>query len=254
VKRALLLAVAAVFLVAGCGGDDNEATPTETATVTTPVVTSDVRVYFLRDDKVWPVARQVPATKAVAGAALGALLAGPTDQETSDLNVSSAVPTSGSPDYDVVIEDGVAKVEAAGDWTTEGLAQLVYTLTQFAAVKKVEINGKTYTRADFEDQTPGILVESPLPFADVSSPIRATGTANTFEATFNYELTDTDGKIVDENFVTATSGTGTRGTFDFTTKKFSVPFSGVGSLVVFERSAEDGSRTKLVEIPLRMSQ
>ena len=74
-----------MFLCAGCGGDDNEATPTETATVTTPVVTSDVRVYFLRDDKVWPVARQVPATKAVAGAALGALLAGPTDQETSDL-------------------------------------------------------------------------------------------------------------------------------------------------------------------------
>jgi hypothetical protein len=118
----------------------------------------------------------------------------------------------------------------------------------------VKVNGKRYTRADFEDQTPGILVESPLPFEDVTSPIRATGTANTFEATFNYELTDTDGKIVDENFVTATSGTGTRGTFDFTTKKFTVPFSGVGSLVVFERSAEDGSRTKLVEIPLRMSQ
>jgi hypothetical protein len=254
VKRALLLAVAAVFLVAGCGGDDTEATPTETATVTTPVVTSDVRVYFLRDDKVWPVARQVPATKAVAGAALAALLAGPTDQETSDLNVSSAVSSSDFPDYDVVIEDGVAKVQAAGDWTTEGLAQLVYTLTQFATVKQVAIGGKTYTRADFEEQTPGILVESPLPFADVSSPIRATGTANTFEATFNYELTDTDGKIVDENFVTATSGTGTRGTFDFTTKKFTVPFSGVGSLVVFERSAEDGSRTKLVEIPLRMSQ
>ena len=59
---------------------------------------------------------------------------------------------------------------------------------------------------------------------------------------------------MDENFVTATSGTGTRGTFDFTTKKFAIPFDGVGSLVVFERSAEDGSRTKLVEIPLRMSQ
>ncbi len=88
----------------------------------------------------------------------------------------------------------------------------------------------------------------------MTSPIRATGTANTFEATFNYELTDSDGRIVDENFVTATSGTGTRGTFDFTTKPFTVPFDGVGSLVVFERSAEDGSRTKLVEIPLRMSQ
>jgi germination protein M len=248
-----VLAVAAVLLVAGCG-DDNEATPTETATVTTPVVMTDVRAYFLRDGKVWPIARQVPKTEAAAVAALGALLAGPTDQETSDLDVSSAVSSSGFPDYDVLVGDGVAKVDAAGEWSREGLAQVVYTLTQFPTVKKVEIDGKTYTRADFEDQTPGILVESPLPFADVSSPIRATGTANTFEATFNYELTDTDGKIVDENFVTATSGTGTRGTFDFTTKKFTVPFDGVGSLVVFERSAEDGSRTKLVEIPLRMSQ
>ena len=54
----------------------------------------------------------------------------------------------------------------------------------------------------------------------MSSPLRVTGTANTFEATFNYELNDTDGKVVDKNFVTATSGTGTRGTFDFTTGDF----------------------------------
>ena len=81
-----------------------------------------------------------------------------------------------------------------------------------------------------------------------------TGTANTFEATFNYELTDTDGKIVDHDFVTATSGTGTRGTFDFTTKPYTVPFDGIGSLVVFELSAKDGSRINLVEIPLKMSQ
>ena len=80
-----------------------------------------------------------------------------------------------------------------------------------------------------------------------------TGTANTFEATFSYELTDTDGLIVDENFVTATSGTGTRGTFDFTTDPFTVPFDGIGGLIVFERSAKDGSRINLVEIPLRMT-
>jgi germination protein M len=92
-----------------------------------------------------------------------------------------------------------------------------------------------------------------LPFEEVSSPITATGTANTFEATFHYELTDTDGLIVDENFVTATSGSGTRGTFEFTTDEFTVPFDGIGSLIVFERSAEDGSKVNIVEIPLRMS-
>ena len=50
--------------------------------------------------------------------------------------------------------------------------------------------------------------------------------------------------------MTATSGTGTRGTFEFT-----VPFEfdGVGELIVFESSAKDGSRINLVEIPLRMT-
>ena len=52
--------------------------------------------------------------------------------------------------------------------------------------------------------------------------------------------------MVDSNFVTATSGTGTRGTFDFTTKAV----DDVASLVVFERSAKDGSRINEVEIPL----
>jgi hypothetical protein len=45
----------------------------------------------------------------------------------------------------------------------------------------------------------------------VTSPVHVTGTANTFEANFQYELTDTDGRIVDQNFVTATSGTGPAG-------------------------------------------
>ena len=57
---------------------------------------------------------------------------------------------------------------------------------------------------------------------------------------------------MDENFVTATSGTGTRGTFEFTTEAAGA-FDDVGTLVVFEPSAEDGSRTKLVEIPLSSS-
>ena len=253
-KCALVLAVATVALVAGCGGDDTEATPTETATVTLPALTS-AKVYWLRDGKVWPVARELPATNTV-GAALDELFGRPTDREAAELEATTAI-SADTVGGEFKVNDGVASLlvsSPTSEPSKAALAQFVYTLTQFPTIKSVKINGKTYTRGDFEDQTPGILVESPLPFADVSSPIRATGTANTFEATFNYELTDTEGKIVDENFVTATSGTGTRGTFDFRTKKFTVPFSGVGSLVVFERSAEDGSRTKLVEIPLRMSQ
>jgi hypothetical protein len=74
------------------------------------------------------------------------------------------------------------------------------------------------------------------------------GTANTFEATFDYDLVDGAGKVVANHFVTATSGSGTRGTYDFTIR-FSAP-AGSGKLVVYELSAKDGSRIHQVEIPL----
>jgi hypothetical protein len=80
----------------------------------------------------------------------------------------------------------------------------------------------------------------------VSAPFTVTGTANTFEANFLYELLDANGAVVDEDFVTATSGTGTRGTFEFTT----ADAGDVAVLVVFEESAEDGSRMREVRIPL----
>ena len=258
VKRAaVLLAVAAVVLLPACGGDDDPAA-TETDTVTLPAF-STARVYWLLDGKVWPAAREVQASDDAASVVMDELFAGPTEQERAELKFTTALPAYvGAPD--VTVADGVATIELEGtdSLTREALAQIVYTVTALPGVDAVTIEGDgfvaaSYTRADFEDQTPSVLVESPLPFEEVSSPVRAEGTANTFEATFSYELTDTDGRIVDENFVTATSGTGTRGTFEFATDEYEIPFDGIGSLIVFERSAEDGSKIHLVEIPLRMS-
>ncbi len=250
-KHALVLvalAGACSLLVVGCGGDD-EADATDTDMVTLPALT-DGRVYWLREGQVWPAARSYGVTD-IEDAALASLFEGPTAQEEADLDFTTAIPATDAPG--VMIEDGVATFDTDVVVSDGALAQIVYTLTQFPTVDAVEIIGVSYTRADFEDQTPPVLVESPLPFEAVTSPLRATGTANTFEANFNYELTDTDGLIVDEDFVTATSGTGTRGTFDFTTKPYTVPFDGIGALIVFEHSAKDGSRMNVVEIPLRMS-
>ncbi|MBD0330858.1 MAG: Gmad2 immunoglobulin-like domain-containing protein [Thermoleophilia bacterium] len=110
--------------------------------------------------------------------------------------------------------------------------------------------GRRLTRASFEDAAPAILVESPLLDQAVSSPLRMSGSANTFEATFQVEIVDARGRVVAEDFVTATSGSGTRGTFE-ASLPFEVDRPG-GKLVVYEASAKDGSRLHEVEIPLRL--
>jgi hypothetical protein len=250
--RSALLVFVLLLLLAGCGGGDDEATTTDTGTTTTAAAeTTQLSVYFLLEGKVWPVLREVEETDAVATAALEELLAGPTDEEEVQFGFATAIP-DGVELESVTVGGGVARVELSEDLAPEALSQVVYTASQFPTVDSVEVSGESYTQGDFEDLTPAILVESPLWFEEVGNPVRATGTANTFEATFQYELTDTDGRIVDKNFVTATSGSGTRGTFDFTTKAYEIPFDGVGALIVYELSAKDGSRINLREIPVRM--
>ena len=237
-----LVALVAGLALVGCGDDDEDTTTTDTTT--TAVESARLRVYFVRDGQVWPVAREV-GDILFDDIALDQLLRGPNGDE-AEIGLETALPED--LELDVTVEDGVATVELEGatELTREALAQIVYTGTALPLAESVVIEGETYTRADFEEQTPSVLVESPLLFAEVTSPLRATGTANTFEANFQYELLDADGEVVDENFVTATSGTGTRGTFDFTTGAFDE----VSALVVFETSAEDGSRMREVEIPL----
>jgi germination protein M len=227
--RRLLPFAMLALLAAGCGSTKtvtvtttSTVTTTVATTTTTPTTETTVRVYFLRDGKVAPVARRMAdVTRATL---LAAQAAGPTGPERA-----------------IGFDPGEAR---------EKLAATVYTLSQFDPRKPVVVDGKLYSRADFEDLTPAILAESPLPFQAVSAPMRVFGTANTFEATFEYELQDPAGKVLSHDVVTATSGSGTRGTFDFT-----VPFeapNGIGKLVLFERSAADGSKTHVVEIPLSL--
>jgi hypothetical protein len=256
--RRLLVLALLLALAVGCGGsdDDESSAPATTGAGTTtapdttgtePAEDLTLDVYLLRDGKVATVSRSVPDTEAVAFAALRALIDGPTAEERA-AGLSSEV----SPDTRVdllTIADGTATVELSD---CAGLAQVVYTVTQFSTVDRVQSGcrpGKL-TRATFEDETPQILVESPTPAAEVKSPLRITGTANTYEATFMYELKDAKGGLLAGGFVTATSGSGTRGTFDKTIP-FEVSEPG-GTLTVYVTSAEDGSRTNEVEIPLEL--
>ncbi len=225
-RKLLVLLVA--LLAAGCGSQTTTTvtvtrTQTVMRTVTTTVTPTAVRLYFMRNGKLGPVSRQVTST--TRGTLLGALNDGPTEEEKR-LGFSVG----------------------EGD---ERTAEIVYTLSQFDPAKPIALAGKQYTRGGFESLTPAILVETPLPFEEVTAPLRMTGTANTFEATFEYDLLDPAGKVLKHDFVTATSGSGTRGAFDVR-----IPFeapNGVARLVVYERSAADGSKTHIVEIPLSLA-
>jgi germination protein M len=285
-KRIGLALAALVLLVAGCGddGDDAADDTTDTTTTTSPPTTTgvtttsvpaggeaDVRVYFAWNEYVGTAGRTVEAP-AVARGALTELLAGPDAFET-DIGMTTEIP-EGTELLGVDIVDGEATVDLSGAFESGGgslsmqlrVAEVVFTLTQFDTVETVsiELDGEAVefiggegidatdlTRGEMSNVTPFILVESPVPGETVSSPLEVTGIANTFEANVRYTMTDGDGLIVDEGFTTATAGNGTWGDFAFTTT-FDVPRAGLGALIVFQESPEDGSQTDVYEVPVNV--
>ncbi len=250
-----------------------ETAVTATTSTGTPVRRTSLRVYFLRDGVVAPVGREVPETQAVARAAVAQLIAGPTVEERA-MGLRSDVPHD-TELRGLTIAGGQATVdlsqpfaEGAEASLSSRFAQVVYTLTQFATVQTVlfEIEGEPMTtvtdgegtlldhapgRTEYETLTPAILVESPLPNETVTTPFAISGTANTFEATFQVEVLDESGKVVGKRFVTATSGSGQRGTFRAQVSADAAP--GPIRLVVYEDSAATGKRIHEVELPLRLA-
>jgi germination protein M len=251
-SKLVLSAFVGLLVAAGCGGDDTTTvtvreTVTETAASSVPSeAPALVALYFLQDEKVWPEQRALVTGPAIATNTVHQLFEG------TESELTSAIP----PDTrlrSLAIKSGVASIVLDPAVTDrKALAQLTYTLTQFDSVKRVSFNGDPPAgRGAFEEETPAILVESPLSGEAVESGFEATGTANTFEATFQYELRDINDKILKKDFVTATSGSGTRGTFRFTVP-YEAPGPQAGRLVVFEISAEDGSRTNERSTPLAL--
>ncbi len=241
--------------------------PTPTAT---PLTT--VAVYFLRDGKIVVAHRQVARGDAVG--ALAALMQGPTAGERS-LGLSSAIP-NGTQLVFVSWDGSNATVNLSHEYGTAGgtvstearLAQVVFTVTQFAPIKYVsfELDGKPVTvfgsagivldhpvtRATYEQLSPVILIESPAIGDVVTSPITVTGTANTYEAVFQIQVIDAGGHAILTQRVQATSGTGTRGTFS---SAITLPadLHGAATLRAFEYSPKDGSPINTVEVPITVS-
>jgi hypothetical protein len=245
--------LAAALLLAGCGGNERAATTTASATTATAATTAaetTVSAFFYRNAALVPVTVDVPETAAVARAALEQLLAGPPD------GYETALP-AGVRLKDVTVADGIAQATFSGELgepLRTAQAQIVATLTQFPTVKAatIEVEGKgsvplengagqslgrPATSDDYVDLTAEapIFVRSPTRDSTVSSPVHAAGTANVFEATFQVEIWSGDRRLRTQT-ITASAGTGTRGTWSAT---IAVP-PGPAKLVFYEPSAQDG--------------
>jgi hypothetical protein len=236
----------------------------------TPQTATQVSVYFLHDGKLSPAHRQVTGV-ATARGALTALLSGPSGNE-QHAGRSTAIPP-GTGLNGISVHSSVATVDLTGRFASGGgsasmrarLAQVVFTATQFPGIRSVQLwlDGRAVTafggegivldppvtRSDFEDVAPAVLVESPAIGDTVRSPVRVQGSANVFEAVFRLRLTDPAGAVLADVRVTASSGTGTRGTFDV-----SVPYhatrAGTGTLIAYYLSAKDGSQVVVERIPV----
>jgi immunoglobulin-like protein involved in spore germination/sporulation and spore germination protein len=230
-------------------------------------------VYLVHGMHVAPVRRVVFTNGAPARAALTALLRGPTSVERS-LGYSTAIP-AGTALRSVTVAGGLAAVDVSRRFASGGgsasmllrIAQTVFTTTQFAAVDRVafkldgtlvrSIGGEgvvtlpPVTRRTFEAQAPPILVEKPLAGDRVSRKFVIRGTANVFEARLVVEVQTTNGTILVRRLVSATSGTGTRGTFSTIVVLPAALRQAV--VVVYTRSAKDGRPIDVARIPVRLS-
>jgi immunoglobulin-like protein involved in spore germination/sporulation and spore germination protein len=279
-KRISVLAALAALAVAGCGSQEagslgpapspSPSAPPSPARASPPpepapaasARSSSFQVWFAKGGKLFVVTRSGPQTVAVARRALDALSGGPSSAERA-AGVTSEVP-AGSALRVTAVNDGVATVAvdpafrragavSAPDPTELELrrAQVVFTLTQYATIRRVRFDdgGPTVGRRDFEELLPQIVVDSPAIGARVSSPVTVSGTANVFEATVSMRVLDAAGRELARAFTTATCGTGCRGTYSRTIR-YSVPYEQRGTIEVYESSAEDGSPLHLVRIPV----
>ena len=130
------------------------------------------------------------------------------------------------------------------------MAEIVYTLTQYPTIQRVDVAGKTgLTRADVAAFVPPILVERPAAGATTGKTIAVSGSASVFEATVVLELRQA-GKVVQKKVVTAAEGAPGRGPFSGT---LVAPASGHYVVAAYSPSAMDGSPQHEQDVPVTVT-
>jgi len=220
-RRRIALLLALIVVAAGCG--PRSSAPLATTALPPTVLT----VFRVVGGSLRAVSVSVPRTAAVAAASLRAL----------------GLPAS------VTIAGGNARVDLPGATPAE-VAEIVYTLTQYPAVRRVDVAGRNgLTRRDVASFVPPILVESPATGARVPQRFHARGVASVFEATFVLELV-VAGKVEARQTVTASTGAPELGTFDVLVR---APRAGPAQLVAYAPSAANGQPQHRVAVPVTVT-
>ncbi len=271
-----------------------------------------VRAYFLLRDNsggevvneptLVPVLRTVPRSTATATAAMKALLAGPSARERapkfsvrSPWPIKTLIP-AGTKLLGIEISGDLATVDLSaefaslspddavdgGSYSLHGrVAQVVYTLTQFTTVDRVNFRldgkpvkvlygmpdadtglseaialDKPVTRSTDRDHysyrdhfLPLIFVDRPAWGAALLNPGRVTGLANVNEAQFRITLLDRNDKVLVDVPVVASCGTGCWGKFDVTLR-YDVAKAQWGTLRVWDISEYSGRPVAVREYPV----
>jgi spore germination protein GerM len=289
-KRLIALAATLAALATACaetgaqplgpapGVGSGSPSPSPTGSTTSPSESPDptrsmtYELWFNYDGALFVTHRTEPFTAGVGRRSLEALFEGPTDAERR-ADVSTSI-NSGTDLLDLTIDDGVATVDLDDTFSAEetpaialgSLSQIVYTLTQFDSIDEVlfQVEGEPLTnfggydldgaqsRADFVDQLPFILVQSPGIGERVASPVTIAGTSDVFEAVVSVEILGENGDTLASTFTMATCGTGCRGTYT-TDVEYSVETRQSGTIRVYEVSAMDGSPIHVVDIPVMLT-
>jgi hypothetical protein len=239
---------------------DDEPTSPEPTAEPTDVEGEDATAFFVRshDSGIWVEPLTLPvgqSGEAMARAAVELLLEGPSGHPA----LTTEVP-DGTELLDVNISDRVLVVDLSEEVRGRGGAsaqevafaqQLAHTGAQFDTVDAVQlwVEGEPvdelWGHLDWSEPIePDPFALSPITFDSHEWGERVTagrvtvgGEANTFEATVELRLLAPDGSVAEETFTTATSGTGTRGTWEHT---FDLDEPGRWTIEAIEPDPSDG--------------
>lgn len=243
--------------------------PTTTAPTRTTApkpATGQVALFFTRGGSLGVAHREMPVSSLRYGA-LKALFVGPNAAEHA-AGLSNVIP-AGSILEGLSFVGPVAYVDANSQFFASTsassfllrLAEVVYTLTDFQGVDSVQfyLHGTTIpnvaglqtahalTRADLAAAIDDVLVTSPAPGDDVTSPITISGVSQ-FNGAMEVQVTDATGKLLLNTINTTTVGETFTYSYPFQTSDY-----GSATLKVFAAS-EGSSTSKLVAtIPLTLS-